>query len=179
MVNNLKIAKYANCDPISDNINDPVIKSIIKYRNHPSILKIGEVCNSKQWSVFFFSHDKEQILKEILNLDSATASQGTDGFTKIIKDNANIFSDFILSGFNNSITTSIFSSSVKHAIITPVFKKGDKNLKENYRPVNVLPNVSKNKFLTFLFKTTMWYSWRLQHAVLPFIHAWKMEISGR
>ena len=48
MVNNLKIAKYANCDPISDNINDPVIKSIIKYRNHPGILKIGEVCNRKQ-----------------------------------------------------------------------------------------------------------------------------------
>ena len=48
MVNNLKIAKYANCDPISENINDPVIKSIIKYRNHPGILKIGEVCNRKQ-----------------------------------------------------------------------------------------------------------------------------------
>ena len=48
MVNNLKIAKYANCDPISENINDPVIKSIIKYRNHPSMLKIGEVCNRKQ-----------------------------------------------------------------------------------------------------------------------------------
>ena len=150
MVNNLKIAKYANCDPISDNINDPVIKSIIKYRNHPGILKIGEVCNRKQWSVFFFSHDKEQILKEILNLDSATAIQGTDSFTKIVKDNANIFSDFILSGFNNSITTSIFSSSVKHAIITPVFKKGDKNSKENYRLVSVLPNVSKT-FERFLF----------------------------
>ena len=48
MVNNLKIAKYANCDPISENINDPVIKSIIKYRNHSSMLKIGEVCNRKQ-----------------------------------------------------------------------------------------------------------------------------------
>ena len=46
IVSNLKIAEYANCDPISDNINDPVIKSIVKYRNHPSILKIRrEVCN--------------------------------------------------------------------------------------------------------------------------------------
>ena len=39
IVSNLKIAEYANCDPISDNINDPVIKSTVKYRNHPSILK--------------------------------------------------------------------------------------------------------------------------------------------
>ena len=28
IVSNLNIAKYANSDPISDNINDPVIKSI-------------------------------------------------------------------------------------------------------------------------------------------------------
>ena len=27
IISNLKIAKYANCDPMSDNINDPVIKS--------------------------------------------------------------------------------------------------------------------------------------------------------
>ena len=37
IVSNLKIAEYANCDSISDNINDPVIKSIVKYRNHTSI----------------------------------------------------------------------------------------------------------------------------------------------
>ena len=76
IVSNHKIAEYANCDPISDNINDPVVKSIVKYRNHPSILKIGEVCNKKQCSLFSFSHvDKEQILKEILTEDSAKANQ--------------------------------------------------------------------------------------------------------
>ena len=87
--------------------------------------------------------DKEQIFKEILSLDSSKASQPRDMPTKIIKDNADMFSDFLLSGFNNSITTSIFPSSLKQAIITPVFKRGDKNLKENYRPVSILPNLSK------------------------------------
>ena len=61
------------------------------------------------------------------------------------------FLDFLRSGFNNSITTSIFPSSLKQAIITPVFKKGDKNLKENYRPVSILPNVLK-VFERLLFK---------------------------
>ena len=76
IVNNHKIAQYASCDPISDNINYPVTKSIVKYRNHPSILKIGEVCNRKQCSLFFFFTyvDKEQILNKILSLDSAKAS---------------------------------------------------------------------------------------------------------
>ena len=98
---------------------------------------MGEVCNRKQCSLFSFSHvDKKQILKEILNLDSTKTSQDTDIPTKSIKDNADIFSDFLLSGFNNSITTSIFPSSLKQTTITPVFKKGDKNSKESYRLVS-------------------------------------------
>ena len=151
IVSNLKIAEYANCDSISDNINDPVIKSIVKYRNHPSILKIGEVCNRKKCSFFFFWHaDKE----EILSLDSTKVSQYTDIPTKVIKDNADIFSDFLLSGFNNSITTFIFPSSLKQAILTPVFKKGDKNWKENYRPVSILPNIPKNNVVVFVKATS-------------------------
>ena len=31
----------------------------------------------------------------------------------------------------------------KKAYITPVFKKGDRNSKDNYRPVSMLPNLSK------------------------------------
>ena len=79
ILGNLKIAEYANCDPISDNINDIVIKSTVKYHNHPIILKIGEVCNRKQCSLFSFSHvDKKENLKEILSLDSTKVSQDTD-----------------------------------------------------------------------------------------------------
>ena len=131
-----------------NNINDPVIKSSVKYRNHPSILKIGEVCNRKKCSFFSFWHADEE---EILSLDSTKVSQYTDIPTKVIKDNADIFSDFLLSGFNNSIKTSIFPSSLKQAIITPVFKKGDKNSKENYRPVSIFLNIS-TIFGRFLFK---------------------------
>ena len=29
-------------DPISDYINDPVLKSILKYKDHPSIKAIGK-----------------------------------------------------------------------------------------------------------------------------------------
>ena len=43
IVSNLKIEGYSNCDPLANNIRDPVLKCIVKYRNHPSILAIGEV----------------------------------------------------------------------------------------------------------------------------------------
>ena len=45
--------------------------------------------------------------------------------------------------FNYAITSSKFRSSFKMANIKAVFKKGAKGFKENYRPINILPLVSK------------------------------------
>ena len=36
-----------------------------------------------------------------------------------------------------------FQNTLKKADITPVFKKNEKFLKTNYRPVSILPTVSK------------------------------------
>ena len=41
------------------------------------------------------------------------------------------------------IDVCIFPASLKLANITPVYKKGSKNSKENYTPVSILPNISK------------------------------------
>ena len=41
-LSDLKIPNYNNCDPLAENIQEPVLKGIEKYRNHPSILTIGE-----------------------------------------------------------------------------------------------------------------------------------------
>ena len=54
-----------------------------------------------------------------------------------------IFSDILHSSFNDSIYQSEFPSILKLANITPVFKKGDRNSKENYRPVSILSNILK------------------------------------
>ena len=148
-------AEYANCDPISENINDPVIKSMVKYRSHPSIHKIGEVCNRKQCSLFSFWHvGKEEILKEILSLDSTKVSQDTDIPRKVIKDNAYIFSDFLLSGFNNSIKTFIFPSSLKQALNqflrkeTKIWRKTIEQLAYYQIYQRYLNDSSLNKLLT-------------------------------
>ena len=49
----------------------------------------------------------------------------------------------IFHSFNNSIYRSEFPSNLKLANITPVFKKGDRNFKENYRPISILSIISK------------------------------------
>ena len=42
--------------------------------------------------------------------------------------------------FNYSVTYSIYPDNLKHTDVSAVFKKGDK---ENYRPVNILSELSK------------------------------------
>ena len=45
--------------------------------------------------------------------------------------------------FKGAIKTSNFSNCLKLTDITPLHKKGRKDNKENYRPVSILPTLSK------------------------------------
>ena len=53
------------------------------------------------------------------------------------------------SRFNESVKNSIFPSILKQANITPVFKKGWKKCKNNYKPASVLSNASKVDYLDY------------------------------
>ena len=143
IVSNLKIPGYPKCDRISEFISDSVLKSIVKYRNHPSILKIGEVFHGSNANFSLSTVQRTQILNEITQLNSSKSGQRTDIPTKIIKQNSDIFANFTLKSFNQSVANFIFPSSLKNGDITSVFKKGDRNLNDNYRPVSILSNISK------------------------------------
>ena len=71
------------------------------------------------------------------------ASQKSDIPIRITKDNVDIFADFLCETVNCTIKTSNFRSCLKLADITPLHKKGRKDSKENYRPVSILPTLSK------------------------------------
>ena len=45
--------------------------------------------------------------------------------------------------FNESLNCCKFLSILKRANVAPVFKKGHRGSKENYRPVSILPVMSK------------------------------------
>jgi len=44
---------------------------------------------------------------------------------------------------NQSLTTGIFPQDLKIAKIRPVYKKNDDTLLDNYRPISILPSISK------------------------------------
>ena len=54
-----------------------------------------------------------------------------------------IFSEIFLADCNSIIITSLFPGQLKFADIKPVFKKGSRNDKRNYRTVSILFNISK------------------------------------
>ena len=45
--------------------------------------------------------------------------------------------------FNRSLAEGIFPNVLKKAKVIPIFKSGDKSLAENYRPISLLPQISK------------------------------------
>ena len=47
VVTNLNIPQFNQIDKTSENINDQVIKAIVKYRAHQSVIAIEENCTSK------------------------------------------------------------------------------------------------------------------------------------
>ena len=112
IVTNLNIPKFNQIDQTSENTIDPVIKAILKYRAYPSIIAIKENCTSI--SNFDFSFvEKVDIPNEIKMLKSNKATQNTDIPTKLIKDNADIFAEFIFISLNNCIEQSVFSIKIK------------------------------------------------------------------
>ena len=86
---------------------------------------------------------KIRLKKEINRLNKNKASQKSDIPIKIIHDNVDIFADFIAESFKGTIKTSNISNCLKLADITPLHKKGRRDNKEHYRPVSILPALSK------------------------------------
>ena len=70
-------------------------------------------------------------------------SQVNDIPVKVIKENKDIIAFFIHYNFDNSLSSSTFPTALKYADVKPVFKKDDKADKENYRPISILPTLSK------------------------------------
>ena len=83
------------------------------------------------------------MLNKIVNLDESKSCQDTDVPTKVIKENVDNFADFIHSIINASINKNEFLPFLTLADVIPVFKKGSKNSKYNYRPISIFKSISK------------------------------------
>ena len=94
-------------------------------------------------SLKFNSVSELDVKKEILNLSSKKATRKGDIPAKILKNSINAYLSEITILINNCIKEGVFPDDLKLADITPIFKKEDGLNKENNRPVDILPHLSK------------------------------------
>ena len=73
----LGIPQYNEAEPVSHNIGDPLMKVIMKYRFHPSLIAIKKNSQSS-FSVSFSEVERDVITKEINNFKTNKATQSTD-----------------------------------------------------------------------------------------------------
>ena len=88
--------------------------------------------------------DHEDISEEITNLDSKKTGTFKNIPSRRIKYVSDLCSPVLANIWNEKILLNrSFPENLKLADVSPIFKKKDKTLVENYRPVSVLPTVFK------------------------------------
>ena len=80
---------------------------------------------------------------EINRLDTKKAGMENDIPTKILIDTNDIVSSLFSNIYNNSKNASKYPINLKLADVTPIHKKHETTLMKNYRPVSLIPIVSK------------------------------------
>ena len=126
----------------SNEIEDQVKKAIFKYKNHRSIILIKNKITVPELFVFTEASVSD-IGKELSNLNTKKASTFRNITTKVLKASIESCSEVLTKLFSNTILTSDFPDRLKVADVGPIFKKDDPQKSKNYRPVSVLPVVSK------------------------------------
>ena len=125
---------------------------------HPSITTITKHCLSSSFN--FQKTNANEAMKIISQLNTAKTCQKAGTPPKIIKLHKDTFAKLIYTNFDHYIDEGEFPYQLKHTGVITVHKKKDKCVKENYRPVSILTNISKvyekllcNQLLSF-FETS-------------------------
>ena len=93
---------------------------------------------------FEFHNVSTDTIKKILSCLDSTKAPGLDEISsKFLKDGAEVLALPICNLINLSLKLSCFPDQCKIAKLKPLFKKGSKTDPKNYRPISLLPLVSK------------------------------------
>ena len=122
--------------------SEPIDKTIINFNSVFSILLIKSKINTSN-SFSFTEIETDGVDKEIRTLSSRKSDTQNDIPAKVLKKCASSTEPVLKKLFNEILRTGNFPDELKLADITPVFKKNNLLLEDNYRPVSVLPVISK------------------------------------
>ena len=93
---------------------------------------------------FTFTLINQEEVKRSISYLKAKTSCGIDGISvKFLKFLSPALTKPLVIIINQSLVTGIFPTKLKIAKVLPLYKKEDPTLRDNYRPVSLLPSISK------------------------------------
>ena len=123
---------------IATKLNENISEVTIKDQALPSFRKYMNPSNPNSIAMFDCSSDEiKQIITDLQN------GKSSDIPIKVIKRSSNIISPILAKYYNILMEEGIFPDVSKTAKVTPIYKKDDAELLENYRPISTLPIFGK------------------------------------
>ena len=172
-------------------LSDPIDKILQTYKDHPSIRKINEHIQTPD-PIEFNEVSEEQVLDLIAKFDTSKATTFKNIPGKIFKEYSHTYHKSITKLVNKTVETTDFPNKLKFADLNPTFKKGSRNAAKNYRPISVLPYMSKLYERLFIHQmqtsTDSFLSPYLcgyrkgfgaQHALISMIEKWRKAVDNK
>ena len=183
-VSSLNIQENSFIVNLADHILDPIDKVLYKFEVHPSILKINERVEGGNFRFSNVTH--EELLKERNSLNPKKSNTSNSIPVKSLKEDADIVGNILYEIINSDICNSYFPEKLKLAEISPLQKDSDVMNKTKYRPVSILPSISKtyervmqSQISTFIENNLYIHmcgyrkGYSTQHALLTLVEKWK------
>ena len=145
VTNKLDISNHFNSFYIK-NIDDAYSKNDFKFPNmyDDFITTLLNASDSEDTTNHFNFHPitNDYTLKLLSSIKAATPGHKSIPY-KFIEIILNEFATMLTHLINRCLEEAIFPDSLKQALVTPLHKGGEKEAVTNYRPVSILPNISK------------------------------------
>ena len=185
----ISITKKLNLKPPIINTADDIQSLTKNYENHISIRKLKEPYPEIVPDSFHFeSVSLDDGKKEVLNLNPEKSSACGTIPVRILKQTIDVHLQHLKNAINYTLQPNCFRDKIKQSEVIPIYKKLDPLEKENYRPVSLLPLVSK-VFERIIYKQINTYvedeisnyvgfrkSHGTQHSLVIILERWKQAI---
>ena len=140
---NLEIKPFLDTNEYRLDRNESIDDIVEKYKKHPSVLRIKEYFTIDVQFSFKLMKSNKGFENYIGQLDPKKASVDNDIPAKLLVETKDIVANHIKRISDDSIIDMIFPISLKLGDVMPIHKKDERTVKENYRPVSLLPTISK------------------------------------
>ena len=147
LMNNYFISVTTNSDlkPLTVPKTSDIDEITKHFDDHISVCKIKEAYRKilRECNFSFKMVSLDEVNKVVLKLNSKKPSTYGAIPASILKQTIEVHLKYLTNTINHSLKESTLPDKLKQSEVIPVHKKRDPLQKENYRPVNLLPHISK------------------------------------